>query len=106
MYINIYIYMYINIYIYIYVKIYTYIYICKYIYLLYIHPIYIDLSLFGGTVGGFNCQVGMVKFGGDLVGRGLVPAEGVMMWIHTLLSEKAGPELANISDAGQTSGKQ
>jgi len=34
-------------------------------------------------------MVGMVKFGGDLVGRGLVPAEGVMAWIHTLLSEKA-----------------
>jgi len=34
-------------------------------------------------------MVGMVKFGGDLVSRGLVPAEGVMTWIHTLLSEKS-----------------
>lgn len=33
-------------------------------------------------------MVGMVKFGGDLVSRGLVPCEGVMQWIHTLLSEK------------------
>eukprot|EP00438_Fugacium_kawagutii_P020344 Skav209400 [mRNA] locus=scaffold962:114839:136572:- [translate_table: standard] len=39
-------------------------------------------------------MVGMVKFGGDLVGRGLVPAEGVMTWIHTLLSEKT-----DLSDA-------
>eukprot|EP00435_Cladocopium_sp_Y103_P047999 s549_g14.t1 len=41
-------------------------------------------------------MVGMVKFGGDLVGRGLVPAEGVMTWIHTLLSEKTQTE--EISD--------
>mmetsp|Transcript_103196 Transcript_103196/g.186249 ORF Transcript_103196/g.186249 Transcript_103196/m.186249 type:complete len:467 (+) Transcript_103196:1278-2678(+) len=33
-------------------------------------------------------MVGMVKLGGDLVARGLVPCEGVMQWIHTLLSEK------------------
>merc|ERR1712079_699870 len=33
-------------------------------------------------------MVGMVKFGGDLVSRGLVPCDGVMQWIHTLLSEK------------------
>ena len=33
-------------------------------------------------------MVGMVKFGGGLVSRGLVPPEGVMAWIHTLLSEK------------------
>lgn len=43
----------------------------------------------------------MVKFGGDLVGRGLVPAEGVMTWIHTLLSEKARPISEN-PDAGPT----
>ena len=42
----------------------------------------------------------MVKFRGDLVGRGLVPAEGVMTWIHTLLSEKARPEISEIPDAG------
>mmetsp|Transcript_2427 Transcript_2427/g.5192 ORF Transcript_2427/g.5192 Transcript_2427/m.5192 type:complete len:928 (+) Transcript_2427:35-2818(+) len=33
-------------------------------------------------------MVGMVKFGGDLVAHGLVPGDGVMQWIHTLLSEK------------------
>mmetsp|Transcript_60874 Transcript_60874/g.188480 ORF Transcript_60874/g.188480 Transcript_60874/m.188480 type:complete len:914 (+) Transcript_60874:203-2944(+) len=33
-------------------------------------------------------MVGMVKLGGDLVSRGLVPCEGVMQWIHSLLSEK------------------
>lgn len=33
-------------------------------------------------------MVGMVKFGGDLVKRGLVPSEGVINWIHSLLSEK------------------
>jgi len=33
-------------------------------------------------------MVGMVKFGGDLVSRGLVPFDGVMQWMHTLLSEK------------------
>lgn len=33
-------------------------------------------------------MVGMVKLGGDLVSRGLVPCDGVMQWIHTLLSEK------------------
>eukprot|EP00929_Paragymnodinium_shiwhaense_P020849 TRINITY_DN13767_c0_g1_i1.p1 TRINITY_DN13767_c0_g1~~TRINITY_DN13767_c0_g1_i1.p1 ORF type:complete len:878 (-),score=179.07 TRINITY_DN13767_c0_g1_i1:121-2754(-) len=33
-------------------------------------------------------MVGMVKFGGDLVSHGLVPCDGVMQWIHTLLSEK------------------
>lgn len=43
-------------------------------------------------------MVGMVKFGGDLVGRGLVPAEGVMTWIHTLLSEKARSEIPEIPD--------
>jgi len=35
-----------------------------------------------------HMMVGMVKFGGDLVSHGLVPCEGVMQWIHTLLSEK------------------
>jgi len=33
-------------------------------------------------------MVGIVKFGGDLVSRGLVPCDGVMQWIQTLLSEK------------------
>jgi len=33
-------------------------------------------------------MVGIVKFGADLVSRGLVPCDGVMSWIHTLLSEK------------------
>merc|ERR1719440_730061 len=33
-------------------------------------------------------MVGMVKFGGDLVSHGLVPVDGVMHWIHALLSEK------------------
>ena len=37
----------------------------------------------------------MVKFGGDLVGRGLVPAEGVMTWIHTLLSEKTEQDFSD-----------
>jgi len=35
-----------------------------------------------------HMMVGMVKFGGDLVSHGLVPCDGVMQWIHTLLSEK------------------
>lgn len=35
-----------------------------------------------------HMMVGTVKFGGDLVRFGLVPAEGVMNWIHALLSEK------------------
>lgn len=35
-----------------------------------------------------HMMVGMVKFGGDLVSHGLVPCDGVMCWIHTLLSEK------------------
>lgn len=34
-------------------------------------------------------MVGMVKFGGELVSHGLVPVDGVMKWIHALLSEKA-----------------
>lgn len=34
-------------------------------------------------------MVGMVKFGGELVSHGLVPVDGVMQWIHALLSEKA-----------------
>jgi len=34
-------------------------------------------------------MVGIVKFGADLVSRGLVPCDGVMVWIHTLLSEKS-----------------
>ncbi|CAJ1348522.1 unnamed protein product [Effrenium voratum] len=45
-------------------------------------------------------MVGMVKFGGDLVGRGLVPAEGVMTWIHTLLSEKTEEVFAHEGEDG------
>ena len=89
-----------------YIYIYTYI---HGIYIAYICIIYIyivsnylySLYLFFWVLFGFNCQVGMVKFGGDLVGRGLVPAEGVMTWIHTLLSEKARPISEN-PDAGPT----
>jgi len=33
-------------------------------------------------------MVGIVKFGADLVSRGLVPCDGVMLWIQRLLSEK------------------
>lgn len=33
-------------------------------------------------------MVGIVKFGADLVSRGLVPCDGVMAWIQRLLSEK------------------
>lgn len=35
-----------------------------------------------------HMMVGTVKFGGDLVGHGLVPCDGVMRWIHALLSDK------------------
>jgi len=35
-----------------------------------------------------HMMVGMVKFGGDLVSHGLVPVDGVMHWIHALLSER------------------
>mmetsp|Transcript_16377 Transcript_16377/g.28761 ORF Transcript_16377/g.28761 Transcript_16377/m.28761 type:complete len:836 (+) Transcript_16377:38-2545(+) len=44
-------------------------------------------------------MVGMVKFGGDLVGRGLVPPEGVMTWIHTLLNEKTEECFSEEQDA-------
>mmetsp|Transcript_40757 Transcript_40757/g.107961 ORF Transcript_40757/g.107961 Transcript_40757/m.107961 type:complete len:771 (-) Transcript_40757:154-2466(-) len=44
-------------------------------------------------------MVGMVKFGGDLVSHGLVPVDGVMQWIHALLSEKA--QEINSSVAGE-----
>lgn len=46
-------------------------------------------------------MVGMVKFGGDLVSRGLVPPEGVITWIHTLLSEKT--EEVNSQQLGSSS---
>jgi len=49
-------------------------------------------------------MVGMVKFGGDLVSRGLVPCDGVMQWIHTLLSEKTQEVFA--ADAAQTPEQQ
>jgi len=44
-------------------------------------------------------MVGMVKLGGDLVSRGLVPCDGVMQWIHTLLSEKTQEVYATGSDS-------
>merc|ERR1719401_2697586 len=45
-------------------------------------------------------MVGIVKFGADLVSRGLVPCDGVMVWIHTLLSDKA-QELGKLDADGE-----
>jgi len=44
-------------------------------------------------------MVGIVKFGADLVSRGLVPCDGVMAWIHTLLSEKTQEVIAGGAEA-------
>lgn len=44
-------------------------------------------------------MVGIVKFGGDLVSRGLVPSDGVMLWIQTLVSEKTQEIYSAGSDA-------
>jgi len=45
-------------------------------------------------------MVGIVKFGGDLVSRGLVPSDGVMLWLQTLLSEKR-QELHDADQGGE-----
>merc|ERR1712060_161434 len=50
-------------------------------------------------------MVGMVKFGGDLVSRGLVPCEGVMTWIHTLLSERT-QEVGDTASGGETNSEE